>query len=47
MQPLRATLMDIAKSVTTLGQVPDLKQGIAQFYDESSALWEDIWGTHM
>ncbi|XVF42862.1 hypothetical protein PTKIN_Ptkin01aG0399900 [Pterospermum kingtungense] len=24
-----------------------LKDGIAEFYDESSGLWEDIWGDHM
>lgn len=25
----------------------ELKEGIAEFYDESSGLWEDIWGDHM
>ncbi|CAI9097130.1 OLC1v1033471C1 [Oldenlandia corymbosa var. corymbosa] len=24
-----------------------LKRGIAEFYDESSGIWEDIWGEHM
>ncbi|XP_059451648.1 gamma-tocopherol methyltransferase, chloroplastic-like [Corylus avellana] len=24
-----------------------LKKGIAEFYDESSEMWEDIWGDHM
>ncbi|CAJ1934119.1 unnamed protein product [Sphenostylis stenocarpa] len=24
-----------------------LQNGIAEFYDESSAIWEDIWGDHM
>ena len=24
-----------------------LKMGIAEFYDESSGIWEDIWGDHM
>jgi len=29
-------------------QIKDLKKGIAAFYDESSALWEDVWGSeHM
>jgi hypothetical protein len=28
-------------------QVPNLKQGIAEFYDESSGLWERMWGEHM
>ncbi|CAO2829345.1 unnamed protein product [Amaranthus hypochondriacus] len=25
----------------------ELKQGIAEFYDTSSGIWEDIWGDHM
>lgn len=24
-----------------------LQTGIAEFYDESSGLWEDMWGDHM
>lgn len=28
-------------------KVSDLKKGIASFYDESSGLWEDMWGAHM
>lgn len=24
-----------------------LKRGIAEFYDKSSGMWEDIWGDHM
>ena len=24
-----------------------LKEGIAAFYDESSGIWEDVWGEHM
>lgn len=24
-----------------------LKKGIAELYDESSGMWEDIWGDHM
>ncbi|XVF30557.1 hypothetical protein REPUB_Repub16aG0068300 [Reevesia pubescens] len=34
----------------TASATPDtrsLKDGIAEFYDESSGLWEDIWGDHM
>ncbi|KAH9321716.1 hypothetical protein KI387_016355 [Taxus chinensis] len=27
--------------------VAQLKEGIAEFYDESSGVWEDIWGDHM
>jgi tocopherol O-methyltransferase len=26
---------------------PGLKEGIAGLYDESSGLWENIWGDHM
>ncbi|KAJ6383957.1 hypothetical protein OIU78_027293 [Salix suchowensis] len=25
----------------------ELKQGIAELYDQSSGVWEDIWGVHM
>jgi tocopherol O-methyltransferase len=25
----------------------ELKSGIAQFYDESSAIWEEVWGDQM
>mmetsp|Transcript_20355 Transcript_20355/g.51570 ORF Transcript_20355/g.51570 Transcript_20355/m.51570 type:complete len:350 (-) Transcript_20355:357-1406(-) len=43
-----ATLLDtLVKPFTKIGQVADLKQGIAAFYDESSSLWEDVWGEHM
>lgn len=24
-----------------------LRKGIAEFYDESSTMWENIWGDHM
>ncbi|KAF5450606.1 hypothetical protein F2P56_030940 [Juglans regia] len=41
-------------SATTRGVEADakddgvvLKKGIAEFYDESSGVWEDIWGDHM
>ncbi|KAL2644900.1 hypothetical protein R1flu_012487 [Riccia fluitans] len=27
--------------------VPELNEGIATFYNESSGLWEEIWGEHM
>ncbi|CAK9869098.1 unnamed protein product [Sphagnum jensenii] len=27
--------------------MPELYKGIANFYDESSGLWEDMWGEHM
>ncbi|KAE8679027.1 Tocopherol O-methyltransferase [Hibiscus syriacus] len=35
-----------ASSATT-DDARELKDGIAEFYDESSGLWEDIWGEHM
>ena len=25
----------------------ELKQGISEFYNESSLMWEDMWGEHM
>lgn len=25
----------------------ELKDGIANFYDKSSGVWEDMWGEHM
>ena len=28
-------------------QALPLNKGIAQFYDQSSGLWEDMWGDHM
>ena len=30
-----------------IAQIADLRQGIATFYDESSMLWESMWGEHM
>ncbi|KAG6437352.1 hypothetical protein SASPL_102266 [Salvia splendens] len=35
-------------SVRAASTAPDaLRKGIAEFYDESSGVWEDIWGDHM
>ncbi|KAJ0078984.1 hypothetical protein Patl1_23696 [Pistacia atlantica] len=34
-------------TATTTSDARELQQGIAEFYDESSKLWEDIWGHHM
>jgi hypothetical protein len=28
-------------------QVANLNQGIAAFYDQSSELWEDMWGVSL
>eukprot|EP00798_Chlamydomonas_sp_ICE-L_P008462 gene8462-4905_t len=43
-----ATFLDtIMKPLTSMNRIPDLKKGIASFYDESSGLWENMWGEHM
>ncbi|KAK1571148.1 hypothetical protein Q3G72_012566 [Acer saccharum] len=34
-------------TITTTNDGSVLREGIAEFYDESSGLWEDIWGDHM
>ncbi|KAJ4844917.1 putative tocopherol O-methyltransferase, chloroplastic [Turnera subulata] len=34
-------------SSTTAMEVGELKKGIAELYDQSSGVWEDIWGDHM
>ncbi|GMJ11329.1 gamma-tocopherol methyltransferase, VITAMIN E DEFICIENT 4 [Hibiscus trionum] len=36
-----------SSSSATAADVRELKDGIAEFYDESSGIWEDIWGEHM
>lgn len=33
--------------IASLVQFAPLKQGIAKFYNESSGLWESVWGEHM
>ncbi|KAK2658254.1 hypothetical protein Ddye_004789 [Dipteronia dyeriana] len=46
--PLSATKRLLARApnaTTNDGRL--LREGIAEFYDESSSLWEDIWGDHM
>lgn len=41
-------LDSILRPITQLGRVQgDLKEGIAALYDESSGLWESMWGEHM
>ncbi|KAK9845406.1 hypothetical protein WJX81_005726 [Elliptochloris bilobata] len=43
-----AALLDqIVKPFTSGGKKTPLNQGIANFYDESSGLWEQMWGEHM
>ncbi|XP_059659320.1 gamma-tocopherol methyltransferase, chloroplastic-like isoform X2 [Cornus florida] len=36
-----------AQPVTTEEETESLQKGIAEFYDQSSGVWEDIWGDHM
>lgn len=42
-------LLTRASATTTRSDAAarELKEGIAELYDESSSLWEDIWGDHM
>jgi hypothetical protein len=37
----------IMSCVFDVSQFAPLKQGIANFYNESSGLWESVWGEHM
>lgn len=42
------SLMDsVLKPITSYGRDATLNTGIARFYDESSGLWESMWGDHM
>lgn len=34
-------------SYRDFGVGDELKNGIAQFYDESTAIWEEVWGSHL
>lgn len=44
----RAGLLNtLLKPLTKSGENPVLNEGIANFYDESSGLWESMWGEHM
>lgn len=46
---LRSTTVKAAISteMDADARVMVLKKGIAELYDESSGLWEDLWGDHM
>eukprot|EP00887_Chlorella_sp_A99_P002160 scaffold21.g2160.t1 len=44
---LAGVVNTLLKPLTSSGERKPLKEGIAQFYDESSALWESVWGEHM
>jgi tocopherol O-methyltransferase len=37
----------LSSSSTAAAAPPGLKEGIAGLYDESSGVWESIWGEHM
>ncbi|KAK1261690.1 hypothetical protein QJS04_geneDACA008953 [Acorus gramineus] len=52
--PRRTTLARAGKprtlamaAASSVGGADDLRKGIAELYDESSGLWENIWGDHM
>lgn len=36
-----------SNAVPAAAAAESLRKGIAEFYDESSGVWEDIWGDHM
>lgn len=37
----------VAVTATATSSVEALREGIAEFYNETSGLWEEIWGDHM
>lgn len=43
----RGVKAQAATQVTEAATNEGLKKGIAEFYDESSGVWESIWGDHM
>ncbi|KAK7832277.1 tocopherol o-methyltransferase [Quercus suber] len=46
---LKLVVAEAAETTRAMKAAEDgvLKKGIAEFYDESSGVWEDIWGDHM
>lgn len=44
--PIRASTSSTERRDIVLDD-KQLQTGIAEFYDESSGIWEDIWGDHM
>nr|UHM22837.1 gamma-tocopherol methyl transferase [Oryza barthii]UHM22875.1 gamma-tocopherol methyl transferase [Oryza glaberrima]UHM22876.1 gamma-tocopherol methyl transferase [Oryza barthii] len=44
---VRAMAPTLSSSSTAAAAPPGLKEGIAGLYDESSGVWESIWGEHM
>ena len=50
LQTLLNILPEPRKAAATTASAPalnELNEGIADFYDESSGIWEDMWGQHM
>ncbi|EOY10208.1 hypothetical protein QUC31_010138 [Theobroma cacao] len=45
--PARFMSIRVNAAASTTSDGSALRDGIAEFYDESSGLWEDIWGDHM
>ncbi|KAB2049408.1 hypothetical protein ES319_A13G174500v1 [Gossypium barbadense] len=43
----RRSLSAHVKAAVSSSSTTTLQEGIAEFYDESSGIWEDIWGDHM
>lgn len=43
----RRTTMSLSAASMAAVETETLRKGIAEFYDESSGVWEDIWGDHM
>ncbi|KAL3510347.1 hypothetical protein ACH5RR_029748 [Cinchona calisaya] len=47
LQVRQASLRGMHVDVEAKMDAEKLKKGIAEFYDQSSEIWEDIWGDHM
>jgi len=45
--PIRASTREDVGLAPQRKEDKQLQKGIAEFYDESSSLWENIWGDHM
>ena len=44
---MSATMREREVELEQVDEKGILQKGIAEFYDESSGIWEDIWGDHM
>ncbi|KAL6772393.1 VTE4 [Auxenochlorella protothecoides x Auxenochlorella symbiontica] len=47
LRPAAGLLETVLKPITSGGKALPLKDGIAKLYDESSGLWESMWGEHL